>query len=548
MPFFCIHCRSEIDPKYKACPFCGEAITDFLRRHLEAPIDGKYQILSRLGVGGMGEVYKVLHLHLNAIRVIKLMRPNIAADPGAGERFLREARLATKIHHPNISALYDFSQLDDGSFYMVWEYIEGINLHELIAERGPLSPQYTARIAAEALHGLEAVHRAGIVHRDISPENLMISRGEDGDERVKIIDLGIAKGGDEMDNQTKTGMFVGKWKYCSPEHLGMIPDGERIDGRADLYSFGIVLYEMLTGVPPFQADTPHRYLMLHASERPKALREVNPATTASAELEALIFRAMEKDRRNRFASAREFAQALEKLIPSLPDTPGAPVPLPASAEVTAEPTRVGGRVAQDAATVVSIASDAPTVQTMAPMGKMGHSGTPKGRISPSGPIAPTPTVVAPRKKKASLGWLVALVIVLALGVGGWQMFDRNNAIAEMSKSMPSPATETPVVSTSASVIVPAAQGRLAINAFPWATVTAVRNLDNGETVDIRGPLVTPTPLDLAPGRYEITLTNPEFPAPMTRIVTVRGGQDETLNVAFTDPNRAPLPNFGGAIR
>ncbi|HEX9982870.1 MAG TPA: protein kinase [Thermoanaerobaculia bacterium] len=545
MPFFCIHCRSEIDPKYKACPFCGEAITDFLRRHLEAPIDGKYQILSRLGVGGMGEVYKVLHLHLNAIRVIKLMRPNIAADPGAGDRFLREARLATKIHHSNVAALYDFSQLDDGSFYMVWEYIEGINLHELIAERGPLSPQYTARIAAEALHGLEAVHRAGIVHRDISPENLMISRSEDGEERVKIIDLGIAKGGDEMDNKTKTGMFVGKWKYCSPEHLGMIPDGERIDGRADLYSFGIVLYEMLTGVPPFQADTPHRYLMLHASERPKALREVNPATTASAELEALIFRAMEKDRRNRFASAREFAQALEKLIPLLPDTPGSPLPLPASAELTEEPTRVGGRVAQDAKTVVSIASDAPTVQTMGPMGP---SGTPMSPVSPVSPIAPTPTVVAPRnKKKASLGWIVALAIVAALGVVGWQMFDRNDAIAEVPKNVAAPV-QTPVVSTSASVIVPLAQGRLAINAFPWATVTAVRNLDNGETVDIRGPLVTPAPLDLAPGRYEITLTNPDFPAPITRTVLVRGGQDETLNVAFTDPDRAPLPSFGGAVR
>ena len=121
MAFFCIHCKSEIDPKFKACPYCGEAITDFLRRHLETPIDGKYRILARLGVGGMGEVYKVLHVHLNTIRVIKLMRANIAADPGAHERFLREARLATKIHHPNVATLFDFSTLDDGSFYMVWE-------------------------------------------------------------------------------------------------------------------------------------------------------------------------------------------------------------------------------------------------------------------------------------------------------------------------------------------------------------------------------------------------------------------------------------------
>ena len=105
MPFFCIHCKSEIDSKYKACPFCGEPITDFLRRYLETPIDGKYQILARLGIGGMGEVYKVLHTHLNSIRVIKLMRTNIASEAGANERFIREARLATKIQHPNVAAL-----------------------------------------------------------------------------------------------------------------------------------------------------------------------------------------------------------------------------------------------------------------------------------------------------------------------------------------------------------------------------------------------------------------------------------------------------------
>ncbi|HYU25398.1 MAG TPA: protein kinase, partial [Thermoanaerobaculia bacterium] len=142
----CIHCRSEIDPKYKACPYCGEAITDFLRRYADSPIDGKYQILARLGIGGMGEVYKALHIHLNALRVIKLMRSGIANDQGAHERFLREARMATRIHHPNVAALFDFSTLEDGTRYMVSEYIEGINLHELINERGPLSPRYAATL------------------------------------------------------------------------------------------------------------------------------------------------------------------------------------------------------------------------------------------------------------------------------------------------------------------------------------------------------------------------------------------------------------------
>jgi eukaryotic-like serine/threonine-protein kinase len=318
MAFYCIHCRSETDPKYKACPYCGEAITDFLRRYVEMPVDGKYQLLARLGVGGMGEVYKVLHVHLNAIRVIKLMRPAIAGDRGAKDGFLREARLATKINHPNVSSLFDFSTLDDGSWYMVWEYIEGTNLHDLLEERGPLSPRYAAKLAIQALTGLEAIHRAGIVHRDISPENMMITRDADGEERVKIIDLGIAKQwSEDGEDKTKTGVFVGKWKYCSPEHLGMLRAGERIEARADIDSFGIVLYEMLTGAAPFQAETPHGYLMLHASEAPR------PATP---ELEALIFRALEKDRSKQFATARDFAQALEATLPALSDAPGAPAP------------------------------------------------------------------------------------------------------------------------------------------------------------------------------------------------------------------------------
>ncbi|HKO57379.1 MAG TPA: protein kinase, partial [Thermoanaerobaculia bacterium] len=415
MAFHCIHCRSEIDPKYKACPYCGEPITDFLRRYLETPIDGKYQILARLGVGGMGEVFKVLHIHLNAIRVIKMMRANIAQDASAHERFLREARLATRIQHPNVAALFDFSTLEDGSRYMVWEYIEGINLHELIDSRGPLSPRYAAKLAAQALHGLDAVHRAGIVHRDVSPENLMIARDDEGDERVKIIDLGIAKQwGDEADNKTKTGMFVGKWKYCSPEHLGMLGEGERIDGRADIYSFGIVLYEMLTGVPPFQADTPHGYLMSHASERPRALRETNPTVTASPELEALLFRSMEKDRKKRFATAREFAQALEQLIPTLDDRAGAAAPVAAAVEVTDEATRQA-----DKAAILFTQRADPMAATL----KTVESGPiPKVKTMPA---APRPRSVAPPSAKRTGGagrWLAVLVVMIAFGLGGYAMW------------------------------------------------------------------------------------------------------------------------------
>ena len=519
MPFFCIHCKSEVDPKYKACPFCGEPITEFLRRYLEHPLDGKYQILSRLGIGGMGEVYKVLHIHLNAVRVIKLMRANIATDPGAHDRFQREARLATKIQHPNVATLFDFSTLEDGSMYMVWEYIEGINLHELIDERGPLSPRYAAQLASQALRGLDAIHRAGIVHRDISPENLMITRDDSGDERVKIIDLGIAKGASGEDNKTKTGMFVGKWKYCSPEHLGMLPAGERIDGRADLYSFGIVLYEMLTGVPPFQADTPHAYLMMHASQAPKAMREANPGVTASPELEAVILRALEKDRTKRFQSARDFAQAIERIMPSLSEGPGAPPPPPVSAETTDEATRETPRDELNAPTIVSVAGEAPTIVTATPK--------PIGERKLDRVTIGLPPPAGERAKPRAPFIAIAALVVLALAVGAW-LYTRPKPLREENKT------------------IPVAAVHLGINAFPWATVTGIRNVDNGQNIELASPLVTPVPVDLAPGRYEVTLSNPNFSAPITKVVSVAAGADQTLNVQFTDPANAALPDFGGA--
>jgi serine/threonine protein kinase len=548
MAFFCIHCKSEIDPKFKACPYCGEAITDFLRRHLETPIDGKYQILSRLGIGGMGEVYKVLHIHLNSIRVIKLMRANIATDPGAHERFLREARLATKIHHSNVATLFDFSTLEDGSFYMVWEYIEGINLHELINQRGPLSPSYAARLASEALMGLDAIHRAGIVHRDVSPENLMIARDDEGEERVKIIDLGIAKGSGAEDNNTKTGMFVGKWKYCSPEHLGMLKPGERIDGRADLYSFGIVLYEMLTGVPPFQADTPHAYLMMHSQTRPRAIRETNPKAAASPELEALVFRALEKDRTLRFATAREFGQAIDAIAPSLSDAGGAPPPVPPNAEVTNEATRVAERrrliEQHDAATVMSIEQDALTVATP----RDGMSAVKKTAVK-------TPAVKKtldrrgmdpasqPVRGRRGSSLAIAAVVLFALGIGGWFML-RSRPVPQ--SAIAQPAIQASTVSLPPAGTVSAQPGRLGINAFPWANVTAIRNVDSGQNVDIGANVVTPQPVDLAPGRYEVTLSNPRFGKPITRTVAITAGEEETLNVTFRDPALAALPDFGVA--
>jgi len=562
LAFFCISCKSSIESRFKACPFCGEPITDFLRRYLEEPIDGKYQILSRLGIGGMGEVYKVVHTHLNQVRVIKLMRPNIMKEEGAHERFLREARLATRIHHPNVAALFDFSGLPDGSFYMVWEYIDGTNLGDLIRGRGCLSPKYTARLAAQALTGLDAIHRVGVVHRDISPENIMITKDEEGEEKVKIIDLGIAKQLGEMgDDKTKTGMFVGKWKYCSPEHLGILKEGEKIDGRADLYSFGIVMYEMLTGTPPFQADSPHRYLLLHATETPRPLAAANPGSRASAELEALIFKALEKERGNRFASAREFAKRLESIIPSLDDTAATPIATGIEESSTdevavgTESTIAINRLRQGDQTAVTMDNQPRTVTSpIQPAGVPGEKLAPTvagvtaplildDRIQEATRIQAAPTLTEPAPKSRStrpeerfLRRRMMPIAVLAAGIVVAVVI----AFVLMSR-VESEAT-APV--SMASAPGGAVKGSLGVNAFPWAEIE-IKDLAKGTKVETGGQLVTPAWIDLPPGRYELTMRNPRVAKPVTREVQIKPQSQEMVMVELMPPAKAAYPDFDG---
>jgi len=340
MPFQCPRCHAEIDRNFKACPHCGEPITDFQRRYADAPIDGKYRIIARLGMGGMGEVYKVEHTYLGTTRVVKVIRPQIADSHEAHDRFLREARLATRVQHPNVATLHDFSGLPDGSHYMVWEFIEGENIAQIMKRSGVFPLRQALRLAAQAARGLDAIHRAGIIHRDISPENLMVTGGSE----VKIIDLGVAKS-EEIDNAvTKTGIFVGKLRYASPEHLGVLDDGQKIDGRADIYSLGVVLYEMLTGRPPFEATSPHQYLMHHSSRESQVMPMPVLPASMPARLQTVLARALDRNRNKRFASAAEFASALEEVERSLDDSEAdatirmtpAPAPIPASSPTVME--------------------------------------------------------------------------------------------------------------------------------------------------------------------------------------------------------------------
>jgi serine/threonine protein kinase len=317
----CLKCKQSIDAQYDQCPHCSEKVTNFQRTYSTRLLDGKYQIIDRLGVGGMGEIFKVRHIHLNELRVIKIMRPNVAADDQGLQRFLQEARTSTMIKHKNLAMLYDFAQLDDGSYYMVWEFIDGTNIQRWIGQTGALPPRLTIEIAVQALNGLDHLHSMGLIHRDISPENIMLSQDHHGKLLVKVIDFGIAKqlGEGEGSGQglTQTGMFLGKLKYASPEQAGFLKEGEHLDPRSDLYSFGILMYEMLAGRAPFQATNPHGYILKHVTEKPQAIKELNPAANVPPQLEAIIMRSLEKNREQRYATAADFAQALEAIRNSI---------------------------------------------------------------------------------------------------------------------------------------------------------------------------------------------------------------------------------------
>src|SRR5687768_17197510 len=279
-------------------------------------LDGRYTITDRLGAGGMGEVYKATHTFLGSPRVIKVVHPHISGNTDAKDRFLREARAATKIQHQNVATLHDFASLPDGAHYMVWEFISGENLAQRLRTRGPLPPRQAVRITLQALRGLDAIHRAGIIHRDISPENLMIT----AEDEVKIIDLGVAKVEDtDAVSSTRTGIFVGKLRYAAPEQLGFIPEGEKIDARADLYAMAMVLVELLTGRPPYEATSPHEYFMLHAVEPRKQTVSLPVEMPGSAALQAVLEKALARDRNQRYASARDFAFALEEIERTLPE-------------------------------------------------------------------------------------------------------------------------------------------------------------------------------------------------------------------------------------
>ncbi len=340
---YCDKCRSSYPNEFNVCPIDNVALQVISELIPGMTIRDKYLILDRVGEGGMGVVYRARHLAFNEIRALKVVHQSFAEDRAFIKRFKTEAIVARKLLHPNAVRIDDLDTTEDGRPFIVMELVEGGNLKALIAEAGILPVGRALNIAAQAADALGAAHRLGIVHRDIKPDNILVTRSPaDGkSDLVKVVDFGIAKVREgTLDvgsgyGNTKSGMIVGTPQYLSPEQaMGM--QGDQIDGRADIYSLGIVLYVMLTGQLPFDSDTPMGFLLHHVQTQPVAPHVIRPDLRIPAAVSEVLMKALEKDRDKRFASAGELAQALRELQSAAP-TVTYRTPPPAVAPATYRP-------------------------------------------------------------------------------------------------------------------------------------------------------------------------------------------------------------------
>jgi len=326
--------------------------------------NGRYELLRHIARGGMADVYLARDELLDREVALKVLFPEFANDPSFVERFRREAQAAANLNHPNIVGVYDWGQ-ERGTYYIVMEYVAGRSMADVLRSTGPLHPDRAAEIVADVAGALAVAHEAGIVHRDVKLGNILIA--DDG--KVKVADFGIATAfvGATDDGLTQHGSVMGTATYFSPEQA----QGRPLDGRSDLYSLGVVLYEMLSGKPPFQADTPVGVAYKHVQEKPESLKQrgVNLAQS----LEAITMKLLAKNPVNRYPTANDLKSDLTRYLAGahkLPDAAGAAAGAGASeAAATPAPTPPGAA--------------APT------------------QVTPAQPVAPVPAVVDPATAIAS---------------------------------------------------------------------------------------------------------------------------------------------------
>jgi tRNA A-37 threonylcarbamoyl transferase component Bud32 len=263
---------------------------------------GHYEILGEIGKGANAVVYKAKDTQLERVVALKVIRPQLLWEQEAVERFMREAKAAAQLEHPNIVTIYEIGE-EQGTYFIAMQYISGRTVKEIIAQKGPFAPEHALTILRQIADALDYAHKQGFIHRDVKPSNILVTE----DDRAYLTDFGLVKGL-AWASLTTSGGVIGTPHYTSPE----IAEGEEVDWRADLYSLGVVLYEMLTGKVPFDAPTPMAVLRAHTDKQPPKPRDLNLALSGA--VEAVLLKALAKKREERFQSGAEMMGALEEAV------------------------------------------------------------------------------------------------------------------------------------------------------------------------------------------------------------------------------------------
>jgi serine/threonine-protein kinase len=434
----CPACEETYPGDFAVCPRDGSTLVEAGAWSEGTLVRGKYRILTKLGQGGMGSVYKALHVAFNELRALKVMNPELVSDEQFVRRFKYEAVITRKLQHPNAVRVDDIDETEDGCPFIVMEYIEGQSLKKLMQQQGPLPVPRVCSVIKQVAAGLEAAHQLGMVHRDIKPDNIVLIESPQG-EVAKVLDFGIAKikEGRAQDSGgltlTGTGVIIGTPSYMSPEQARG-KRGDELDGRSDLYSLGVVMYQMLSGELPFKADTTMDMLFAHLQKQPPPIQTIRPGLNIPDGLANVLACLLEKQPESRLPTARALIQEIEKVEREL--AAGAPT------RVKKPVVLAGEEAAQAAPAAPGVGAVPEPPPQAAPAARVGAIREPPLQVQPSPPARPAP-VVAP-KTSSWLVWASIAILVIAVGGAGlWYKTMRRPGVAPAA-----PATSQQVVPSS----------------------------------------------------------------------------------------------------
>jgi len=300
-------------------------------------LDGQFQILQKIGKGGMGSVYKALQPAMNRMVAVKILHPKLTSRKDLASRFRREARAMSHLAHPNTAKVFLYGELEDGSLYIVMELLEGKNMNQTVRSEGPMTLERAVGIMAQVCPALEEAHRAGIIHRDLKPENIFLCQTAGMTDFAKVLDFGLAKVTEREMRPgsialTQEGMVFGTPEFMSPEQA----QGKKLTAASDTYSLAVILYEALTGKLPFEGKTSMDYIQHQVMTKPMSLAERAPTKAFPPLLQKVFDKALDKDPTRRFGSALDLSKALEAVVEGKSELPPPaaqgplPVPVPSS--------------------------------------------------------------------------------------------------------------------------------------------------------------------------------------------------------------------------